>query len=197
MFKKLLLACSLVFFTQNLVANEQVALKSHFLTLIDKVTKIVEDKSLDKHARNSNIISTLAPSFDFELMAKLSLGSSWKKLNSDDKKRFVELYVKRMENSYSSKVDAYSGEKVEVKDIKQPKKNRIALITDLVSKDENLEMVYKFYKPKKKQDDKEEWLIYDVEILGVSILKTDKAQFKEYLKTHSITALIAQLDKNI
>lgn len=197
MFKRVLLILSILLFTQNLTANEQVELKNHFLTLIDRVTIIVEDKSLNKHVRNSNIIDTLAPSFDFELMAKLSLGKTWKKLNSQDKKRFVELYVKRMEESYSSKVDAYSDEKVEVKKINQPKANRIALVTDLVSKDENLEMVYKFYKPKKKKSDKENWLIYDVEILGVSILKTDKAQFREYLKTHSISALIAQLDKKI
>ena len=102
-----------------------------------------------------------------------------------------------MEKSYSSKVDVYSGEKVEVKKIEQPKRNRIALVTDLISKDENMEIVYKFYKPKKQISDKDNWIIYDVEILGVSILKTDKAQFREYLKEHGISGLMTKLAEKL
>ena len=100
-----------------------------------------------------------------------------------------------MENSYSSKLDAYSNEKVEVKKINQPKSNRISLETDLVSQDTTLAIVYKFYKPKKKVDGKDTWLIYDVEIMGVSILKADKAQFKEFLQTKSIDELMIALAK--
>ena len=82
-----------------------------------------------------------------------------------------------------------------MKKIRQPKKNRIYLETDLVSKDENLGIVYKFYKPKKRDEDKDLWLIYDVEIMGVSILKADKAQFKEFLQTKSVKDLMDVLVK--
>ena len=68
-------------------------------------------------------------------------------------------------------------------------------MTDLVSKEKKLEIVYKFHKPKEKVRTKENWLIYDVEILGVSILKTDIAQFKEFLHTKSITELMDVLAK--
>lgn len=194
-FKKILLVVITLIFTQSLIANEQEDLKIHFLNKIDSITKIVEDKSLSKSKRNSDIVNMLTPTFDFELMAKLSLGKGWRKVENGDKKKFIDLYVKRMEQSYSSKLDSYSDEKVEVKKIEQPKSNRISLVTDLVSKDENLEIIYKFYKPKKKVQDKDNWLIYDVEILGVSILKTDKAQFREFLKTKSISELMNALSK--
>jgi phospholipid transport system substrate-binding protein len=143
--------------------------------------------------RNSEIIAVLAPMFDFELMAKLSLGKTWKTLSDQDKIKFVNLYVKRMENSYSSKVDSYNNEKVEVTKILQPKKNRIAIVTDLIGKNDNLEIVYKYYKPKRAKNDKDNWLVYDVEIKGVSILKADIAQFKEFLQTKSINELMAVL----
>lgn len=194
-FKKILLVVITLIFTQSLIANEQEDLKIHFLNKIDSITKIVEDKSLSKSKRNSDIVNMLTPTFDFELMAKLSLGKGWRKVENGDKKKFIDLYVKRMEQSYSSKLDSYSDEKVEVKKIEQPKSNRISLVTDLVSKDENLEIIYKFHKPKKKVQDKDNWLIYDVEILGVSILKTDKAQFREFLKTKSISELMNALSK--
>ena len=190
MIKKILLTCVMLLLTQSLQADEQTDLKEHFLTKIDEVILIVEDKALTKDKRNTDIISVLTPMFDFELMAKLSLGKAWKKVPKDDKQKFIDLYVKRMEKSYSSKVDSYNNEKVEVTKIEQPKKNRIRLITDLVSTNDSLEIVYKYYKPKKPKEAKDNWLVYDVEIKGVSILKADKAQFKEFLQTKSIHDLM-------
>jgi phospholipid transport system substrate-binding protein len=182
-------------FTQSLVADEQQELKKHFLSKINEVILIVEDKKLSKNDRNANIVKALTPMFDFELMAKLSLGNRWKELSSTDKKRFVKLYVQRMKQSYSSKIDAYKDEKVEVKRLEQKKPDRIALITDLISKQDKLEIVYKFHKPKTPIETKDNWLVYDVEIIGVSILKTDIAQFREFLQTKTITALMDALSK--
>ena len=181
--------------TQNLTANDKQNLKINFLNTIDEVIMVVKNKALSKDDRNANIVEVLTPMFDFELMAKLSLGKVWKKLNKDDKKRFVKLYVERMKQSYSSKIDAYSDEKVKVTNIKQPKSNRIELVTDLVSSDNKLEISYKYYKPKKTKYKKDDWLVYDVVILGVSILKTDKAQFREFLRTKTISKLMDRLVK--
>jgi len=182
-------------FTQSLIADEQLELKKYFLNKIDEVILIVEDKKISKDERNTNIVKTLTPMFDFELMAKLSLGNRWRELSLVEQDRFIKLYVQRMKQSYSAKIDAYKDEKVEVKQIEQPKPDRIALITDLISKQDKLEIVYKFHKPKTPIVAKDSWLVYDVEILGVSILKTDIAQFKEFLQTKSITALMDALSK--
>jgi len=194
--KNFLLIFSLLFFVNNLFANEQVKVQEVFVQKIEEVTNIVSDKGLSKQDRNSQIVKALDPIFDFEIMAKLSLGKKWSTLNEDNKVKFVELYVERMKKSYSSKLDEYSGEKFEVVDIKQPKSNRILLNSNLVSTEKRFEVIYKFYKPKAPKENKNDWLIYDVEILGISILKTDKVQFKEYLQTHSLNDLMAELAKS-
>lgn len=198
-FVRYILLLTLVFMSaQNLLANEQaeVEVKDHFLNKIDKVVNVVQNTKLNKSKRNDKIISILDSIFDFELMAKLSLGKSWRSLNKSDQNKFVTLYVKRMKESYSSKLDSYNGEKIEVKKVKQLKKNRMVLVTDLAGDNQKFEIVYKFYKPKAKIANKDNWLIYDAEISGVSILKTDKAQFKEFLKTKSISELMDALNKS-
>jgi len=194
--KKILLLCCMMIFSQNLLANEQIKLQEHFLSKIDKIVSIVKDKNLSATKRNAEIVTLLTPTFDFELMAKLSLGKKWKQVPKKDRQKFIDLYVKRMENSYSSKLDSYSNETVRIKEIKQPKKNRIAIVTDLVTQDKELEIIYKFHKPKRPKKDKDTWLIYDVEILGISILKADKAQFREFLKTKTIDDLMDVLVKS-
>ncbi len=183
----------ILIFALSLCANEQQILKRNFLNKIDEVITVVTDKSISKEIRNDRIVSVLTPMFDFELMAKLSLGSTWKTLDDQTSNKFVNLYVNRMKQSYSSKIDAYSDEKVEVTKINQPKSNRIEFETNLVSKVNKLEIVYKFYKPNQLKLDKNDWLIYDVEILGVSILKTDIAQFREFLKTNTIEQLMEKM----
>jgi len=196
MVKSFLAIFSIFILSQNLVADEQIDLKNHLLSKISEIITVVENKTLTKGQRNLEITNEVRPMFDFELMAKLSLGKrAWKKLKIDERKQFTELYVKRMENSYSSKLDAYNGEKVEVKKIKQLKKNRITLVTDLVNGDNKFEVVYKFYKPKKQKESKDKWLIYDVEISGVSILKADQAQFREVLRKKTIYELMNSFTK--
>lgn len=192
--KRIILAImSLCIFSQSVIANEQIILKNHFLNKIDEVIVIVKDKSVDKQTRNSRIVDVLTPMFDFTLMAKLSLGKKWKTLNESNSKEFVKLYVERMKQSYSSKIDAYSDEKIEVTKIKQPRKDRIELVTNLISQNNKLEISYKFHKAKNLKMDKDSWLIYDVVILGVSILKTDRAQFREFLQTKTIKELMVEL----
>lgn len=194
--KKLFLAITLIFFTQFSFAGEKEVLKQHFLNKIDEVIFVVNDKTLTKDTRNGKIVDILTPMFDFTLMAKLSLGKKWKTLDKALKKEFVTLYVDRMKRSYSSKLDSYSNEKVTITDIKSPKKNRLELISNLTTSENNLEIVYKFHKPKKPMKNKDSWLIYDVVILGVSILKTDRAQFKEYLRNKTIKQLMDDMKKS-
>ena len=194
--RKFLLIIGLLFFTSNIFANEQQKLQDIFVQKLDEVTITVSDKGLSKQDRNTLVVKVLEPIFDFEIMAKLSLGKKWGDLSQEDKIKFVEVYVERMKQSYSSKLDEYSGEKFKVVSLEQPKSNRILLNTSIVSTEKKFDLKYKFYKPKSQKENKNDWLIYDVEILGVSILKTDRAQFKEFLQTRSVNDLMTELAKS-
>jgi phospholipid transport system substrate-binding protein len=194
-FVKILMVLSMLVFVQNVQAGEREELKQHFVEELDTIIKIIENKEFSKDERNAKIVAELTPMFDFKLMAKLSLGKkAWQKLDKNQQKKFVDLYVERMKDSYSSKIDSYENEKINITNIKR-KKNRISLETEVQTDEKNLIVVYKFYKPKKRKKDKDKWLIYDVEIIGISILKADKAQFKEYLRTHTIEELMQELTK--
>ena len=192
MTKKALLLIA-IFYTTIAFATNINNVKTNFTLTTNKIIKIIQNKKLDLQTRNDKIIEMITPMFDFKLMAKLSLGKTWKILDKQQQDEFVKLYVKRMKKSYSSKIDKYTNEKIVINDIQQIKKNRAILKTILITQDDKLEIIYKFYKPKKQRQNKNDWLIYDVVIAGVSIVKTDKAQFKAVLKETSIEALLDKL----
>ena len=154
---------------------------------IDIVIDLLRNKEIGKKERNQKIIATINPFFDFRTMARVCLGETyWKPLSPAERKAFVELFVLRLQESYLEKLDLYTDEEVVVEDATAVKK-RIHVLTRLVTKDDKLEMVYKFYKSKRG------WLVYDVVILGVSVVQTYRSQFSGFLKESSFADLMERL----
>ena len=77
--------------------------------------------------------------------------------------------------------------------LEKQKENRMSYKTNVISKNkkEKIEIVYKLYK-----NDKNDWLIYDMDILGVSIIQTYRTQLSEILsKNSNFNDLITQLQE--
>ena len=155
---------------------------------VNNIITYLRDTSLEKETRNKQIIAEVNTMFDFQLMARLSLGKKWKKIKKKQRKEFVKVFVKRIQRSYLEKLDLYTDEEVIIGDAKQTKKKRAVLTTYLVSEDDKKEMIYKFRKHKKRG-----WVVYDVDILGVSFIQTYRSQFSGVLKNKSMDELIEDL----
>ena len=155
---------------------------------VNNIITYLRDTSLEKETRNKKIIDEVNTMFDFQLMARLSLGKKWKKIKKKQRKEFVKVFVKRIQRSYLEKLDLYTDEEVIIGDAKQTKKKRAVLTTYLVSEDDKKEMIYKFHKHKKRG-----WVVYDVDILGVSFIQTYRSQFSGVLKNKSMDELIEDL----
>ncbi len=155
---------------------------------VNNIITYLRNTSLEKETRNKKIIDEVNTMFDFQLMARLSLGKKWKKIKKKQRKEFVKVFVKRIQRSYLEKLDLYTDEEVIIGDAKQTKKKRAVLTTYLVSEDDKKEMIYKFRKHKKRG-----WVVYDVDILGVSFIQTYRSQFSGVLKNKSMDELIEDL----
>lgn len=158
--------------------------------MVDRVTKVLKDKSLHQKQKQHRVLDIVTPLFDFSLMAKLSLGKKhWTRLSKRQRKRFSELFVEKLKDSYIDKLNLYSDEDAFYdKPVQTGRKARVP--THMISKDKRLSMLYKLYKSKNG------WKIYDTEIQGVSVLKTYRAQFDEMLKSGTIDDLMKRLEKS-
>ncbi len=177
------------FASTSLFADEISEIRTMTKEKVDLVINTLRDESLSKEEKKERILTTIDGLFDFSLMARLSLGKKhWKSLSKAGRKEFSELFVERLKQSYLDKLDLYTDEEVVVGDAKLTKKNRVEVLTYLVSKDDKKEMTYKLYKTKKKG-----WMVYDVDVLGVSIVQTYRSQFSGILKKESLEQLMERL----
>ena len=180
--------CLLFAFVPSGVADEAAEITKMAKGKVNNIITYLRDTSLEKETRNKKIIDEVNTMFDFQLMARLSLGKKWKKIKKKQRKEFVKVFVKRIQRSYLEKLDLYTDEEVIIGDAKQTKKKRAVLTTYLVSEDDKKEMIYKFRKHKKRG-----WVVYDVDILGVSFIQTYRSQFSGVLKNKSMDELIEDL----
>ncbi|OGH01900.1 MAG: hypothetical protein A2600_09535 [Candidatus Lambdaproteobacteria bacterium RIFOXYD1_FULL_56_27] len=174
-------------FSRPALADDTAAVQKLVQVKITQVIDLLRDKKMAKPERNKRILDVVVPIFDFKTMAQLSLGKKyWTEMTPAQQAEFSELFVKRLQESYLEKLDLYTDEDVAV-DEAVLVKSRIHVRSFLVSKTDKKEMIYKFY-----QVD-EQWKVYDVEILGVSIVQTYRSQFDGLLKSGGIEPLLAKL----
>ncbi len=179
---------ALLMFSLPLMAIEESEIKSTMRVKIDSVTELLKQKSIDKRERDVDIIKIIDPVFDFNLMGKLSLGKKvYRSISLAEKKEFSILFNQKIKASYIKKVDLYSDEQVIIKELKKVK-SRIHLLTYIISSGEENEVLYKFYRSKSRG-----WVIYDLDVLGVSIIQTYRQQFAEILRDHDFDEVLQRL----
>ena len=168
---------------------EESKIKSTMQDKIGLITMILKNNSLTKKQKEIKIVQTVEELFDYDTMAMISLGRRWKDFKKSEQKEFTQLFKKKLQHSYFDKLDLYTDQKIVVANPEKIKANRITLKSDIISKDETYEVDYKFYKV----NAKDQWLIYDVNLAGVSIVQSYRKQFDEFLKTKSFDQLLQSL----
>ena len=189
MYRTLISLFAVFFAAATLSADEVSEIQAMTKEKVDLVIQTLKDTSLSKKEKKEGILKTIDGLFDFNLMARLSLGKeNWKPLTKSKRKEFSKLFVERLKQSYLDKLDLYTDEEVVVGEAKLTKKNRVEVLTYLITKEDKKEMTYKLYKSKKKG-----WMVYDVDVLGVSIVQTYRSQFSGILKKESMEQLMERM----
>jgi phospholipid transport system substrate-binding protein len=154
----------------------------------DALARVLQSKDVDQKTKEKIIDKIVSPIFDFPLMAKLTLGRThWPKLSDPQREKFTSLFTERLKTSYREKIALYKDEKLLFKPAVHKDKTTIQIPTELLSEGKKVAIVYKLRKLENR------WMIYDVEIQGVSILLTYLSQFDDILQHGTVEDLLARL----
>jgi phospholipid transport system substrate-binding protein len=175
--------------TQTVGADDTNVAKELLESRVTSAIAVLQKKDLDQQEKNKQVVEIVKPIFDFSLMAKLSLGRKyWPGLTQEERQRFTELFTKRLQESYLDKLNLYTDEEVVFKTPVQVKR-KIKIPTELISKNNKISMLYKLHKSK------DSWLIYDIEVQGVSIISTYRSQFDHILSNGTVNELLIKLEQ--
>ncbi|OGR53592.1 MAG: toluene tolerance protein Ttg2, partial [Desulfobacula sp. RIFOXYB2_FULL_45_6] len=122
--------------------------------LQDTITKVIEilknpefKGEAAAHKRRETLRKAIDERFSFEKMSQLCLGKHWKDRSDAEKKEFIELFGKLLEETYISKIEGYTNEKVEyLKEFVTDKKAQVN--TRIVTEKIEIPIDYRLYQEK-------------------------------------------------
>ncbi|MDY3200448.1 MAG: ABC transporter substrate-binding protein [Arcobacter sp.] len=174
-------------------ALKQDEIQQEMTKKIDNVLSILEKKDKTFAQKGDEIIKVIDDVFDYELMAKIALGKeTWNTLTPEKQKEFTKIFENKLKKSYIEKLQLYNDQKVKVIGLKPYNNTRLQLETELLGKDGTYKINYNFYN---KSKENEQWLIYDVDLVGVSIIQTYRQQFAGLLKEKTFDEMLALLEQ--
>ena len=157
----------------------------------DKIIAILSDPDLkapDKaEEKRRRLRQVVDERFDWEEFSRRTLGKHWRKRTEEEKREFIPLFGKLVERTYMDKVEDYSGEKVRYKG--ERVKGKYGLVKAVVETNDRREIDVD-YRLKHKGSD---WYVYDVTVVGVSLVKSYRVQFNEIIMQSSYEELVKRL----
>ncbi|MDO8478153.1 MAG: ABC transporter substrate-binding protein [Candidatus Rokubacteria bacterium] len=158
---------------------------------IDLVLKIVTDPELKKEARTAErrrrIRAVVNQIFDFTEISQRGLGRHWQARTPAEREQFVALFGDLLENAYITKIESYSGEKIQYPgDLID---GALAVVkTRIVTKQETeIPIDYRMFLNGGR------WAVYDVSIEGISLIGNYRTQFNAVIQRSGYPDLVAKL----
>ena len=157
---------------------------------LEKLIDIVRDPVLQgadkKEERRRIIMATVSERFDFGEMSKRVLGPTWRQIDKQEQEEFTRQMTKLLENNYIGQLENYSGETIEY--VGERVKQERAQVSTLI---ENNGAKYPVHYIMSKAGDK--WMVYDINIEGVSLIRNYRAEFNSILLQQNFEGLLQTL----
>lgn len=147
------------------------------------------NKSIESIAKE--IFTMFDSIFDYHLMAQLSLSKKYKTLSPSQQKEFDVAFEKNLKRSFTDKLHLYKDETMKVLGGQKTKANRYNLKTSIILDGKIHYITFKFH------EFNQDWKIYDVDILGISVIQTYRSQFADIISQEGFEKLLQKLESEI
>jgi phospholipid transport system substrate-binding protein len=153
----------------------------------DRASAILRDPKLKSQEKKPERIERLKevvnPIFDYDEMARRSLGAHWRRRPPAEQEEFARLFRALLEKVYAAKVDFYNGERVVFG--RETVEQDYAQVESTVinAKGEQIAVVYRL----KRTDGK--WKVYDAVVENISIVNNYRSQFDRVISKSSFEEL--------
>jgi phospholipid transport system substrate-binding protein len=174
----------------EMTARVKSAIDSAFVVLNDPAL-MGKEKTTERRAR---LRSAIQGGIDFEEMTKRSLGIHWRKRTPEERREFVALFSRLLEDSYMDKIEANYDAKVYFRGEKLNKKGTRGLVKTVVVTRKGTEVPMEYRMMKKKDRG---WVAYDIVIEGVSLVSNYRTQFNQIIQRSSYEDLVKGLRRKL
>ncbi|EPR32999.1 toluene tolerance family protein [Alkalidesulfovibrio alkalitolerans DSM 16529] len=162
---------------------------------VGKVLDVLRDPAFKDGAMRQeqrNKLSALADDiFDWVELSRRTLALNWNRLDSDQRRDFVELYKQLLERTYMDRIQDYKDEEVVFSGQSSLSDTQVEIQTTVRSQGKNIPINYRLI------NRADSWRIYDVQVEGVSLVQNYRTQFNNILASKSPDEMIEDLRRKV
>ncbi len=189
----LILAISSFVFVKTAAAQSPAQARQSLETSVNKILNVIRSPEYANPAARpplrKQIENDVHQIFDFSEFSLRTVGPRWRAFSESQKQAFENAFASLLLNTYLSKVTGYNGETVDYTgEMASPEGDKVEVRTFINMKNGkkipvNYRMLYKNGK----------WVVYDVIIENISLVKNYRTQFQDILNTASPEDLTAKV----
>ena len=131
--------------------------------------------------------------FDFHEFSARTVGANWASFTPDQQQRFDKAFSSLLLTTYLDKVNGYNGEKIQYGGENLSQKGDRAEVQTVVTMGDGKKVPVS-YRMMHKND---QWVVYDVIIEGISLIKNYRSQFAEVLTKGTPDQLIERVQARV
>jgi phospholipid transport system substrate-binding protein len=133
----------------------------------------------------------LLPHFDTEYAARLVLGQYWRTANADQRQRFIDAFYHSLLSNYGSALAEFTSDRLKVFPTNVEPNSDHATVRSEVKRDngDRIAVNYSLHMTPTG------WKAYDVNIDGISYVKSYREDFQSQIQQQGIDAVITRLQK--
>jgi len=148
------------------------------------------DKTQVSEEDRNHIRQAVEGRFDYQAMARRSLGRPWKKLEKQEQAHFTEVFRELLERSYGNRLSEYKGQTVQFADA-EFKNDKARVQSTVIDDTREIPVDYRLHQTAGG------WQVYDIRIEGTSLVRTFHQDFKSVLDNGNYEKLLKSLEEKI
>jgi phospholipid transport system substrate-binding protein len=168
------------------------------------VSKVAEDtlKDLDAHRSEYKgdskklralVDKNLLPYFDTNYAGQLVLGKYWRDATADQRKRFVEAFYQSLLQTYGEALTDFTPDRLKILPYQGNPQDTVATVRSEVRRDDGSKVPVNYSLHKTPQG----WKAFDVQISGVSYVKSMRTDFGSEVQQKGLDAVIQRLESQV
>lgn len=154
---------------------------------VDELVAVIQaTTSVSAQIRRDKLRTVINPLFDFEEMAKRSLGAHWKEITVEEQQEFVHVFSDLLARTYLTKIETLKPGMVKF-DSERVESPRALVKTFVENNGDKFPLDYKLL------DRSGSWKVYDVVIENIGLVANYRNEFAGVIRKETFAGLLKKL----
>ena len=158
----------------------------------DRIMALLSDPAFKdpatKPAIRQKVEAEVLQLFDFDEFSTRTVGPTWRKFTPEQKEAFKTAFTDLLRNTYIDTLDGYNGEKVRFTgEVSANNGKRVEVQMEFLASKQAYPVAFRMLEKKGR------WVVYDVLIEGISMIKNYRDQFRDILSKGDPQTLIERV----